>query len=78
MFPIIIMAFVPIRLFVMNKLWARSTLRYVEAWACRPGRPEDEKDGGNATELGVRNEVGGQRKRPAIRELNEKPLKEAV
>lgn len=55
-FPIIIIVFVPIRLLVMNKIWGRSTLRIVDAWACRPGRPEDEstdeRGGGDVTMAG--------------------------
>ena len=43
-FPVIIIALVPIRLLIMNKLWQRETLRYVDAWACRDGTPEDDED----------------------------------
>ena len=43
-FPLIIIALVPIRLLLMNKLWKRDTLRFVDAWACRDGAPEDEED----------------------------------
>ncbi|KAF2875267.1 HCO3 transporter family-domain-containing protein [Massariosphaeria phaeospora] len=43
-FPIIIIALVPIRLKLMNKLWNREVLRYVDAWACREGTVEDEED----------------------------------
>ena len=52
-FPVIIIALVPIRLMVMNKLWARDTLRFVDAWACREGTPEDDADrkAGTDTEL---------------------------
>ena len=28
----------------MNRIWSRSTLRYVDAWACRDGCPEDDED----------------------------------
>jgi len=28
----------------MKKLWNRETLRYVDAWACREGTPEDTED----------------------------------
>ena len=41
-FPIIIIALVPIRLLLMNKIWDRETLRFVDAWACRDGTPDDE------------------------------------
>jgi len=43
-FPVIIIALVPIRLLVMNKIWHRETLRFVDAWACREGTPEDDED----------------------------------
>lgn len=43
-FPIVIIALVPIRLLLFNKLWDRETLRYVDAWACRDGCPEDDED----------------------------------
>jgi hypothetical protein len=44
MFPVIIIALVPVRLVVMKKLWNRETLRHVDQWACRGGTPEDEED----------------------------------
>jgi hypothetical protein len=40
----IIIALVPIRLLVMNRMWNRETLRYVDGWACREGTPEDDED----------------------------------
>ena len=43
-FPVIIIALVPARLLLMNKLWSRETLRFVDAWACRNGTPEDDED----------------------------------
>lgn len=43
-FPVIIIALVPIRLLWMNRIWNKETLRFVDAWACRPGTPEDNKD----------------------------------
>lgn len=43
-FPVIIIALVPIRLLLMNKLWNRETLRFVDAWACRDGTPEDDEN----------------------------------
>lgn len=43
-FPIIIIALVPIRLLLMNRMWDRETLRFVDAWACRDGTPEDDED----------------------------------
>lgn len=44
-FPLIIIALVPLRLTLMNKIWSRETLRAVDGWACRPGKPEDSGDG---------------------------------
>ena len=41
-FPIIIIILVPVRLLLLNKMWNRETLRYVDTWACRDGGPEDE------------------------------------
>ena len=32
------------RLLVMNRMWHRETLRFVDAWACRDGTPEDDED----------------------------------
>ncbi|KAH7021808.1 nonglycosylated anion transporter [Macrophomina phaseolina] len=43
-FPIIIILLVPVRLTLMKKIWNRETLRYVDAWACRDGTPEDDED----------------------------------
>lgn len=43
-FPLIIIALVPLRLTLMNKLWSKGTLRTVDGWACRPGKPEDIED----------------------------------
>ena len=58
----------PIRLLSMNTLWARSTLRFVDAWACRPGRPEDDDD----SEAAVDDE-GGRDRGIDDRELNDLP-----
>ena len=43
-FPIMVIALVPVRLLLMNKIWNRETLRFVDAWACREGTPEDDTD----------------------------------
>lgn len=43
-FPLIIIALVPIRLLLMNRLWNREVLRYTDCWACRDGSPEDGED----------------------------------
>ncbi|KAL8987269.1 MAG: hypothetical protein Q9177_003508 [Variospora cf. flavescens] len=43
-FPVLIIILVPVRLLLMNRLWSRETLRFVDAWACRKGTPEDDKD----------------------------------
>lgn len=40
-FPLVIIALVPIRLTFMNRVWSRETLRMVDGWACRDGKPED-------------------------------------
>lgn len=44
-FPIIIIILVPVRLLIMNRVWNRETLKYVDGWACRPGKPEDREGG---------------------------------
>lgn len=44
MFPIIIILLVPFRLLVMNRMRKREYLRYVDAWGCRDGTPEDDED----------------------------------
>ncbi|KAK4623691.1 Boron transporter 1 [Fulvia fulva] len=44
-FPVIIVALVPFRLLVMHRIWNKDVLRYVDRWACREGRPEDEEEG---------------------------------
>ncbi len=51
-FPVMIIALIPARLLLMNKLWNRETLRFVDAWACRDGTPEDDEDRRAATESG--------------------------
>lgn len=43
-FPVIIIALVPARLLFMNRIWRRDVLRFVDAWACREGTPEDDED----------------------------------
>lgn len=43
-FPVVIIALVPVRLLLMNKLWNRETLMFVDSWACRDGCPEDGDD----------------------------------
>lgn len=43
-FPVIIIACVPARLLLMNRTWRREVLRFVDAWACREGTPEDDED----------------------------------
>lgn len=34
----------------MNRLWDRETLRFVDAWACRQGAPEDDEEAVNAVD----------------------------
>ena len=43
-FPVLIIALVPCRLLLMNRWWPREVLRFVDAWACREGTPEDDED----------------------------------
>ena len=43
-FPVIIITLVPVRLLLMNRIWNKHTLKFVDAWACRDGTPEDDED----------------------------------
>lgn len=43
-FPVLIIALVPFRLLFMKRWWNREVLRFVDAWACREGTPEDDED----------------------------------
>ncbi|RAL06043.1 HCO3 transporter family protein [Aspergillus ibericus CBS 121593] len=55
-FPVLIVALVPFRLLLMKRWWPREVLRFVDAWACREGTPEDDED----AEAKMRSEqVGG-------------------
>jgi hypothetical protein len=56
-FPVIIIALVPARLLIMNRLWNRETLRFVDKWACKDGTPEDDEDKRNG--LVVEDEKNG-------------------
>ena len=57
-FPVVIIALVPVRLLLMNKIWKRDTLRYVDAWACKEGTPEDDEDRAAEIEKRARPEEG--------------------
>lgn len=61
-FPLIIIALVPVRLTVMNRIWSRETLLMVDRWACREGNPEDDGEGapGDATTIITDEEKGKQ------------------
>lgn len=43
-FPVLILVLIPARLLIMSKMWNRETLRFVDAWACKEGTPEDDED----------------------------------
>ncbi|RJE19051.1 HCO3- transporter family protein [Aspergillus sclerotialis] len=43
-FPVLIIALVPFRLLLMKRWFGREVLRFVDAWACREGTPEDDED----------------------------------
>ncbi|PQE23457.1 HCO3- transporter family protein [Rutstroemia sp. NJR-2017a BBW] len=66
-FPVIIIALMPVRLLVMNRIWGRETLRFVDGWACREGGPEEDED----RMKGVRGE-GGERKVGVVDRKEEK------
>ncbi|KAL9098403.1 MAG: hypothetical protein Q9163_005933, partial [Psora crenata] len=51
-FPVIVIACVPVRLLLMNRIWQRETLRYVDAWASRDGTPEGDEDKKNGAANG--------------------------
>ena len=60
-FPVLIIALVPFRLLVMKRWWPREALRFVDAWACREGTPEDDEDArakANDEILGERSVLG--------------------
>jgi hypothetical protein len=57
-FPVIIIACVPVRLLVMNRIWGRETLRFVDAWACKEGTPEDDEDRRNGVIIEKREDEG--------------------
>ncbi|KAM0333460.1 hypothetical protein ACHAQA_002122 [Verticillium albo-atrum] len=56
-FPIIIIILVPVRLHLMNRIWSRQTLRYVDGWATREGKPEDSEDDRQTDGMMGQNEV---------------------
>ncbi len=56
-FPVIIIVLVPVRLLLMSRIWGRETLRFVDAWACRKGKPEDGKEA--EEEDGEKEDSGG-------------------
>lgn len=63
-FPVLIVALVPFRLLLMKRWWPREVLRFVDAWACREGTPEDDEDAeakkdGVISGAGQSTEVGG-------------------
>ena len=60
---VIIIALVPARLLIMNRLWPKETLRFVDAWACRTGTPEDEMD-----QVGTQQEVSEETVESTIKE----------
>ncbi|RAH71665.1 uncharacterized protein BO66DRAFT_370784 [Aspergillus aculeatinus CBS 121060] len=43
-FPVLIVLLVPFRLLIMKRWWPRKVLRFVDAWACKEGTPEDDED----------------------------------
>ncbi|KAL3422365.1 hypothetical protein PVAG01_06521 [Phlyctema vagabunda] len=58
-FPVLIIILVPIRLLIMNRIWKRETLRFVDAWTCRDGTPEDTEDETKKTRAETRGGVVG-------------------
>ncbi|KAF6818287.1 transporter C543.05c 1 [Colletotrichum sojae] len=58
-FPIIIIILVPVRLHLMNRIWSRETLRYVDGWATREGKPEDDENNRRREGVVAASEVRG-------------------
>ena len=65
-FPIIILALVPIRLLLMKHWWDRETLRFVDVWACKKGTPEDDEDTTLANDGANEVQVEGRRKEGSL------------
>jgi HCO3- transporter family len=63
-FPVIIIALVPVRLMIMKRFWNRETLRFVDAWACRDGTPEDDEDASKREEEEFRESLEGSGQSP--------------
>ena len=59
-FPVLIIALVPFRLLVVKKWWPREVLRFVDAWACREGTPEDDEDSEKMAGLPVQEPSSGE------------------
>ena len=57
-FPLVIIALVPIRLTLMNRIWSRETLIMVDGWACREGNPETEVEVPQESLMGADEEKG--------------------
>ena len=69
-FPVIIIALVPVRLIFMNRIWRREVLRYVDAWSCREGTPEDVEDGKAEAARGEEDDAWGLVDREEALEMN--------
>ncbi|KAJ5833409.1 hypothetical protein N7474_001720 [Penicillium riverlandense] len=57
-FPVLIIALVPFRLMLMKRWWPREVLRFVDAWACREGTPEDDEDARDKSSPGEQDSSG--------------------
>lgn len=58
-FPVIIVLLIPARLMLMNRIWGRETLRFVDSWACKEGTPEDDEDKRNGIGVDTETETPG-------------------
>lgn len=62
-FPVLIIALVPFRLLIMKHWFWREVLRFVDAWACREGTPEDDEDAKESLNQGHAESDSGERGR---------------
>jgi hypothetical protein len=74
-FPVVIIALVPVRLLLMNKIWKRETLKLVDGWACKDGCPEDDEDEtnvGRETHGGAKEQLREEHEKTAATEKGDK------
>ncbi|CAK7262688.1 hypothetical protein SEPCBS119000_000111 [Sporothrix epigloea] len=65
-FPVLIIILVPLRLTLMKKIWSRDALRWVDSWACREGKPEDEPCQSDCDSCGESRQAAASEKRDSL------------